>query len=110
LDAGGGADGGIRAGFATKTQQVRRPADVVPRGTMDETSSLWALVRSLHAKEARASDCSVSFYGSHAVRAKRLIPKRSADPRVTAVEEQQSDLNALDLYRRNREEPKLHAG
>ncbi|MFD2143769.1 transposase [Ancylobacter oerskovii] len=54
----------------------------------------------------RESDCSVSFYGSHAGRATRLIPKRKADPREAVGKEH---LNALDPSRPNREEPKFHA-
>src|ERR1700720_578289 len=72
----------------------------VPRGTMDETSSLWTLVSIALPRSVRESER--LFLLIPCWESQRLIPKRSAGPRATKIGV--VSLKALDHHRPNREE------
>src|ERR1700720_495748 len=70
----------------------------VPRGTMDETSSLWTLVSIALPRSVRESER--LFLLIPCWESQRLIPKRSAGPRATKIGV--VSLKALDHHRPNR--------
>src|SRR6202035_3644774 len=77
----------------------------VPRGTMDETSSLWTLVSIALPISTRVSTRVRLFRLFLLIpcwESQRLIPKRSAGPRATKIGV--VSLKALDHHRPNREE------
>src|ERR1700730_11194226 len=66
LDKGNGADN-LSDERQTVGATIQR--NDVPRGTMDETSSLWTLVSIALPRSVRESDCSAYSCSSHAGRA-----------------------------------------
>ena len=75
----------------------------VPRGTMDETSSLWTLVSIALPRSVREVRLFRLFLLIPCWESQRLIPKRSAGPRATKIGV--VSLTALDHHRPNREAP-----
>ena len=73
----------------------------VPRGTMDETSSLWTLVSIALPRSVREVRLFRLFLLIPCWESQRLIPKRSAGPRATKIGV--VSLKALDHHRPNRE-------
>ena len=73
----------------------------VPRGTMNETSSLWTLVSIALPRSVRKVRLFRLFLLIPCWESQRLIPKRSAGPRATKIGV--VSLKALDRHRPNRE-------
>ena len=79
----------------------------VPRGTMDETSSLWTLVSIALPRSVRRVRLFRLFLLIPCWESQRLIPKRSAGPRAAKIGV--VSLKALDHHRPNREESAILA-
>ena len=99
LDKGNGADN-LSDERQTVGATIQR--NDVPRGTMDETSSLWTLVSIALPRSVREFRLFRLFLLIPCWESQRLIPKRSAGPRATKIGV--VSLKALDHHRPNREE------
>ena len=98
LDKGNGADN-LSDERQTVGATIQR--NDVPRGTMDETSSLWTLVSIALPRSVREVRLFRLFLLIPCWESQRLIPKRSAGPRATKIGV--VSLKALDHPRPNRE-------
>ena len=98
LDKGNGA-GNLSDERQTVGATIQR--NDVPRGTMDETSSLWTLVSIALPRSVREVRLFRLFLLIPCWESQRLIPKRSAGPRATKIGV--VSLKALDHHRPNRE-------